>query len=175
MKQLLIKQINQSLTYEELETIAIRCEAILNSRILTPINENNDVFEFLTPAHFIANGPLFTVPETPVDDKLSLKSRWKYLQQTVQAIWKRWVVEYLNNLTLRHKWKKSIYNPKENQLVYITDINTAPLSYPIGRIVSLHSSSDGVIRSVSIKVNKNNTIIRSVNKLILIPDDAIFD
>ena len=110
-------------------------------------------FEFLTPAHFIANGSVFTVPETPVDDKLSLKSKWKYLQQTVQANRKRWVVEYLNNLTLRHKWKKSIYNPKENLLVYITDINTASLSYPIGHIVSLLSSSDGVVRSVSIKVN----------------------
>lgn len=52
------------LNYEELTAILIQIEAILNSRPLTPLNDNPDELESLTPGHFLVGGAL-TAPAEP--------------------------------------------------------------------------------------------------------------
>nr|XP_044249382.1 uncharacterized protein LOC123002819 [Drosophila takahashii] len=59
MKHLLVKKIgNSGLTHEELPTVAIEVEAVLNSRPIAPISEDPNDGEALTPSHFLLGSSL---------------------------------------------------------------------------------------------------------------------
>ncbi|GFY25818.1 integrase catalytic domain-containing protein [Trichonephila clavipes] len=52
-----------NLTYEELLTVTVQIEGILNSRPLCPLLNNVDDFQVLTPAHFLINRSLNSLEE----------------------------------------------------------------------------------------------------------------
>ncbi|GFU71140.1 DUF5641 domain-containing protein [Trichonephila clavipes] len=53
------------LTSEEFETVIIQVEGILNSRPLSPISNDFDNFEVLTPAHFSIGRSINSILEPP--------------------------------------------------------------------------------------------------------------
>ncbi|GFX86851.1 integrase catalytic domain-containing protein [Trichonephila clavipes] len=77
------------LTYEEFETVIIQVEGILNSRPLTPISNDFDNFEVLTPAHFLIGRSINSILEPLVinisDNRLS---RWQRTTKVIQVVWK---------------------------------------------------------------------------------------
>ena len=166
-KTLLYRVIGNSiLTWEEYTTVFNRIEAVLNSRPLCflPSSPNDDM-DYLSPGHFLVGGPILNFPECIIPENISLKCRWQRIRQMTQAFWKRWSNEYLHTLIQRSKWHDNIKNIDVGQVVMITKENTSPLSWPIGRVVSVHPSADGIVRVVSLKTN-NGIKIRPVNKLI---------
>jgi len=54
---------NSLLTFEELCTIFVQIEAVLNSRPLCPMSNDPHDYEILTPGHFIIGEPLNSFPE----------------------------------------------------------------------------------------------------------------
>jgi len=64
MKLLLVKNTGHShLTYEELQTVAVDAEAVVNSRPLAPLSEDPNDGEALTPSHFLVGTTLKSLPE----------------------------------------------------------------------------------------------------------------
>ena len=172
IKNLLYKHLgNTILNYEEMNTILIRIEAIINSRPLEFLSEDSDSSNFLTPAHFLVQGPLIGVPELSVTKQESLKCRWSLVNQTCQFLWNKWHKSYLNNLIQRHKWGKKVDNIQVNQLVYLMDVNSKPNEWPLGRVIQTHPGKDGVVRVVTIRCN-NKEYVRPSNKLIVIDSDS---
>ena len=93
-----------SVNYEELLTIVIEIEGIMNSRPLAYIN--SDVEEILTPGHLLMgkrlldeNGESLT---DIVSDKVQLTKRATYLKAITEHYWKRWKNEYLLELCNTH-------------------------------------------------------------------------
>jgi len=104
---------NACLTHEELNTIIIKIEAVLNSRPLTPISSHPSDMSVLTPDHFLVGEPLCALPESDLTGvpKNRLK-RWQRVAQLSQQIWGRWRLEYLAQLqtlsrSLGETWKYS--------------------------------------------------------------------
>ena len=54
---------NANLTFEELSTVLVEIEAILNSRPIAPLSEDPNDGEALTPAHLLIESALKTIPE----------------------------------------------------------------------------------------------------------------
>lgn len=71
-----------NLTYDELNTILIRIEAVLNSRPLTPCFSDPTDTTPLTPAHFLIGEPTCSLPEPDLtgvpDNRLK---RWQRVTQ----------------------------------------------------------------------------------------------
>ncbi|GFS73204.1 integrase catalytic domain-containing protein [Trichonephila clavipes] len=93
---------NLKMTLEEFLTIITQVEGILNSRPITPLSEDIDDLEVLTPGHFLIGRPITSISEPNLLDKTeNTLSRWQKLTKIVQHIWTKWSLDYLNNLQQR--------------------------------------------------------------------------
>lgn len=159
-----------TLTYEKLYTVLAQIEACLNSRPLTPISNDPNDFQVLTPGHFLIGSPLTTtLDENYQKSPANRLSQWQHLQQMTQHFWKRWSKEYLHQLQQRSKWKTrhaELLQP--GTMVLVQDDLLPPLCWPLGRILETFPGADGLVRSASVKT-ANNTVKRAINKLCILP------
>jgi len=159
----------QVLTYEELETLCVRIEGILNSRPLTPVSMDPQDFTALTPGHFLIGQPLLAVPEENFTEvPMNRLTRWQLLRQLHQSFWKRWAQEYLNTLQGRQKWTAIQDNLKVDDLVIVEAPSQPPSVWRMGRITAVHPGPDETIRVVTIKTQEGE-IKRPVVKVVKLP------
>ena len=143
-----------NLTFEQFYTILIQIEAILNSRPLTPLSNDPNDLEPLTPSHFLIGRKLIALPQRCVEEAANRITQFKRLQQMVQNFWSRWHREYLGSLQTRSKWKSSSHELKSGMMVLIKADNVPPLQWSVGRIIATHPGQDGIVRVVTIKTAK---------------------
>jgi hypothetical protein len=157
-------------TFEEMYTLLTRIEAILNSRPLTPISNDPNDLEPLTPGHFLSPGESLTaVHEGDITEvKTNRLSRWQLVERMRQLFWRRWTREYLSRLQARSKWRNPDTTPAVGSLVLIADDELPPLRWNLARITELHLGKDGLPRVASLKT-KNGATKRSVHKLCVLP------
>lgn len=161
-----------SLVYEDFCTVSVQIEACLNSRPLTPLSNDPNDLQALTPAHFLIGESLSTVPDPSLthipENRLS---KFQRIQTLIQHFWKRWNTEYLSELQVRSKWRvKGDAQIKLGSLVIIKEDNIAPAHWRLGRIIVLHGGSDGVCRVASIRTSFG-VCKRAVGRLCPLPLD----
>lgn len=147
----------------------MQVEACLNSRPMTPMSDDPDDLEPLTPAHFLIGSSLQALPDIEVEDFPSNRlNRFQLIQQKLQLFWSRWRREYLNLLQARTKrWKPAIVVEK-GRLVVIKDDNVPPIRWKMGRIVAVHPGDDNVVRVVTLKT-ATGELKRPVEKICILP------
>lgn len=155
------------LTFEELYTLLTQIEAILNSRPLCSLSD--DDINPLTPAHFIIGEPLTAVPEPNLlDIPPNRLTHWKHIQSMVQGFWKRWQMEYITTLQERSKWQHTKTDVKPGDLVVIKEPNLPPSKWLLGRVQEVTPGPDNRIRVATI-ITKRGTCVRSIAKLAVLP------
>lgn len=160
---------NASLTFEELFTILVQIESILNSRPLTQLSTDPNDLEVLTPAHFLIGRTFTSLPDPDVRDiKLNRLDRYQYLQRLNQQFWNRWSKDYLNSLQQRTKWKQTSKNIEIGAIVLIKEDNLPPFKWMLGRITGVQPGQDGIIRVVTIKC-ASGVLKRAISKLCILP------
>ncbi|GFR00322.1 integrase catalytic domain-containing protein [Trichonephila clavata] len=90
-----------SLMYEELNTVLIEVEAVINSRPLTYVYNDVNEPDPLTPSHFTVGSRLTTLPSPKLNANsinVELTKKWKYRQLLLDHFWKRFFKEYLLEL-----------------------------------------------------------------------------
>ncbi|GFS51732.1 integrase catalytic domain-containing protein [Trichonephila clavipes] len=156
-------------SYEELLTLITQIEAILNSRPLTPLSSDVDDLEVLTPAHFLIGRPITAIVEPSLlqceSNRLNV---WQRITKSVQTIWKRWSLSYLNSLQQRKKWIVNKENLKLGDMVLIREENLPPCKWLLGRVVKIYMGKDKKVRVVDIKTGKG-IYKRSINRLSILP------
>lgn len=168
----LIRVIGQQiLSLEEFITLITRIEGMMNSRPITPLSSDPSDLEALTPGHFLVGGPLMTPLEPDVRSiPLNRLKRWQVVQQFSQHIWARWQKEYLYTLQERNKWINPKRNIEINDLVVIHEDNLPPLSWKLGRVLSVSPGTDGIVRVVHLKT-ASGYLTRPVTKVSVLPMD----
>ncbi|XP_062713425.1 uncharacterized protein LOC134290324 [Aedes albopictus] len=171
-KTQLLKEVgNTTVSYEEMLTLLVQVEMCLNSRPITELSNDPSDLQALTPGHFLVGTNLQAIPEpdlkqTP-DNRLN---RWQLMQKRLQAIWKRWSTEYLQQLQARStKGIKPSINIQAGRLVIIKDDNLPPAQWPLGRITKVHPGPDGVVRVVTLRTGTADSMTRPVAKLAFLP------
>ena len=108
MKQILRKILgNARHTFEEMEVVLKKTQAILNNRPLTYQGEELEE-EAITPNHLIFGHILPQLPDIPDDilEEEDALTRLKYVEQKLNHVWSRWSKEYLIGLREFHKKTK---------------------------------------------------------------------
>ncbi|XP_055605576.1 uncharacterized protein LOC129753754 [Uranotaenia lowii] len=158
-----------TLQFDEMHTVVVQIEAILNSRPLTPISNDPNDFEALTPGHFLIKRPLTAVPEpskeTIPENRLF---RWQRAEDFYERIWKRWSTQYLSDLHSRTKWTRQRDNISVGTMVLLKDEHLPPLKWKLGRVLRVHPGADGNIRVVDIKT-QDSEFSRGIQKVCVLP------
>lgn len=169
-KKHLLKVVGENpVSPEDFTTLLVQVEGCLNSRPLTPMTEDPDDLEPLTPAHFLVGTSLHAIPEPNLEDiPLNRLSQHQLMQRKLQDFWRRWRREYLCQLQARTKrWKPPV--PVEiGKLVVIKDDRLPPMQWRMGRIHELHPGADNVVRVVTVKTS-TGMLTRPVEKLCILP------
>lgn len=161
------------LTFEELYTVLVQVEGIVNSRPLTPkiLLDINDM-NYLTPGHFLTGAPLCSFPEPDVINVPTNRLKfWDQCTQIQQSFWRQWHRQYLVNLQSRPKWRTATPNLQVGTMVIVKDNNVSPLSWPIARIVAVHPGDDGKVRAIDIKTTNGFVMKTSIAKVCVLPID----
>lgn len=91
------------MTFEELTTVLVEIEAIINSRPISPLSSDPNNFEALTPVK--------AIPELPIGyHDIKHLQRRKRITAAKQQFWKNWSVEYMNDMLHRHQWMNYVTN-----------------------------------------------------------------
>lgn len=160
---------NQILTFEELNTLVIRIEGILNSRPLTPLSTDPHDLCALTSGHFLIGQPIMALPENnAINVSMNRLDRRGLIRQCHQSFWKRWTNDYLKTLQQRSKWFTPTPNLEINDLFVVEAPNRPPTEWNMGRIVQVHPGFDGVVRVVTVKT-QDGFFKRPVVKLTKLP------
>lgn len=173
IKTHLVKTVgNSMLTYEELNTLLIQIEGILNSRPLCPQSNNPEEFVALTPAHMLIGEPIVAPIDPCLHNNKPPVKRWNFIQYLQQRFNNSWIKDYSHRLQQRPKWLEGGDCYDIGRLVWVTDDNVPPTFWNLARIVDIPPGKDGHTRVVSL-TNKNRKIFkRPITKIRLLPIPA---
>lgn len=147
------------LTYNQLATLLVKIEGILNSRPLMTLRDDLESGLALTPGHFLVGRPIISRPEdysglNVPDNRLK---QYEILRKLHLDFWKLWQRDYLNELQARGKWCRPHPNLRVGDVVAIKDENLPPTQWRMGRITDVHPGADGLVRIVDIVYNSGQT------------------
>lgn len=159
--------------YQQFVTMLAGIEAILNSRPITPLSDDPDDLQALTPGHFLVSEPLIPPPPFKyVNENDEIGRRlWIERQKMTEHFWKRWENEYLTTLQERKKWRKEKENVRIGQLILLKDENLPPAQWRMGRIIELLPGKDGLVRNILVRTDRT-TLKRPIQKICILPVDV---
>ena len=150
---------------EELLTAIAETEGLMNSRPLTYCSNDPHDEPVLTPNHFLygqAGGQL--APRVTDEIAFNPRNRWRFVQDLVVKVWKRWMKEYLSTLNTRGKWVEQRRDMAVGDVVLMVDQNSLRRSWPLGRVLKVFPGSDGHVRVVRVK-SRGREYTRPITKL----------
>ncbi|XP_055527359.1 uncharacterized protein LOC129719980 [Wyeomyia smithii] len=169
-KRHLLKLVGENpVSPEDFITLLTQVEGCLNSRPLTPMSDDPNDLEPLTPSHFLVGSSLQAIPEPNLESvPFNRLNQWQQMQRNLQEFWRRWRREYLNQLQARQKRWKPPVQIQIGKLVVIQDDNLPPMRWRMGRITAIHPGDDNVVRVVTVKTS-SGVLVRPVEKLCILP------
>ena len=127
-------------------------EQSLNNLPLTSVSSDANNLDALTPNHFLLGNRSTCLPSLNAVDDFSHRKRYARAQAYSNAIWKRWLKEYVPPLNHRCKWKtRADEILKTGDLIWIIDSDSPRGYYPLARILSLRYGKDGIARFAQIQ------------------------
>ena len=153
----------QTLTEEELQTVMVKAEWIMNSRPLTSTSSSDKSVVAITPNQLMGLNTVET--DTSLTEEGDLyRGRWRRVNYVTEQFWKQFNRLYVTTLQQRHKWQDPKAGLKENDIVVVQDNSVGRAYWPVGRIIKIDPSRDRRARSCQVKT-QNGIYARPITKL----------
>ncbi|XP_043263002.1 uncharacterized protein LOC122403513 [Colletes gigas] len=133
-------------------TVLCDCENTLNSRPLTYLSDETNDLKPLTPAMFLRDVKESETPDLDIINQVDLKSRYKYKQELMGHLRRRFRKEYLSQLVMKTRTKES-RELKKGDVVLVGDDNRKRLDWPLARIEELIEGRDNKCRVAVVKMS----------------------
>ncbi|UYV73090.1 hypothetical protein LAZ67_10001791, partial [Cordylochernes scorpioides] len=139
---------------EELLTLMLESEAVVNSRPLTDVPLDPAAPEAITPMHFLIGTSSIGQPPGQFNDAdLRLNKRWRKAQRLADMFWMRWRKEYLPTLQRRTKWHGRIPDVQVGDMVLVLDESLRRGHWPLGIVEKVFPGSDKTIHVAEVKTS----------------------
>ena len=163
----------QTLNDEQLLTLCAEAERVVNSRPLTRASSDVEDDAVITPQDILLPGSGSSCAPPGVFDANDCYVRrwWRQAQYLADVFWRRWLREYLPTLHARQRWHREQRSLKVGDIVVMKDMDTVRGHWPLGRVTSVHTSGDGLVRSVDVKC-RDKVFKRPVTQLCFLEADC---
>ena len=156
IKNSLYKTLHLScLNRDELNTVVIEIEGIMNSRPLTYVSDVPDSVSPLRPVDFLSV-PFPLCTPWVADNGGILGSRWRHRQVVVNRLLRRWKDEYLSSLRRWRGGSRSGKLPLVGDIVLVKE-GSSRRNWPLARVVDVLEGRDGWSRVAVISLRGNLT------------------
>ena len=153
-----------SLDYDELNTVLVETESIINSRPLTYIYGNDQsVSHPLTPSHLINGRQITLLPNDEhfeiISTHKTLTRRQQHHKRLLEQFAKQWRHEYLLSLRERPTAKSANGNPatvRVCDIVILKNDSTSRAIWKLAKVKELLPGNDVKIRAAIVKVPRIN-------------------
>ena len=174
------------ITQNQLETVIVEIEAMLNNRPLTYVSSDLSDPEPLTPSDILYGRRIQSIPfhlEDPEDLSDPLFTSSKDLRRSVdkqkhliQQFWQRWKREYLTGLREFHKASGNNKQVIQRGDVVIVQDDKPRVQWKLAVVEGLIEGRDGMVRAAHIRMDKLKTT-RPIVKLypLEVSDDEVID
>ena len=148
------------LTPVELQTVLFETANICNERPVGLSKPREDgTYSVITPNHLLLGRSGCILPDdAEVASGLPMAARYRLVHHVTDSFWKKWSCEITPGLVVRQKWHKKSRNLCIGDLVMIHESSPIKAKYKLGIVDDVHSSTDGCVRSVTVRyvlVQKN--------------------
>lgn len=161
------------LTHEVLTTFIAEVSAIVNGRPIVPVSTDPESPQILSQSTLLTQKT--DSIKQPYQEYGSLKdlyrSQWKCIQALADQFWGAWKKEYLQTLQKRRKWTTEKPNIQEQDIVLLKDSLVARNDWPVGIVDRVMPSSDGKVRKVIVRINRDGTTssyTRPISELVVL-------
>ena len=165
-----------SLTHDELNTILVEVESVINSRPLTYVfNDSEGIDYSLSPSHLIYGRKVGNIPNVGHFETIStcesLSRRARHHQTLLRHFTNQWRRQYLLGLRESHSSTRTskVKPVKVGDVVILRDELTKRVFWRLGIVTELLTGKDGLTRAAIVRtVNSERTQLlrRSVKHLI---------
>lgn len=146
---------------ETLSSFLIEVENVVNARPLTHVAVDKDSKDCLTPNHFLIGESNGMPPLGHFEKSGEMGPRqWRFAQMLSDHFWRRWVEEYLPDLTRRTKWFQRTKPLGVGDLVFVIDSGEFRNHWRRGVIVAVKTGRDGQVRSATVRMANGKTLDR---------------
>uniref|UniRef100_A0A182W8D1 DUF5641 domain-containing protein n=1 Tax=Anopheles minimus TaxID=112268 RepID=A0A182W8D1_9DIPT len=160
---------SKKLSEEILNNLLVEIENTVNSRPLTHVPIDHDSAPALTPNHFLLGSSNGTKPLVQLEDcGPNLRQNWSTSQIMANQFWKRWLTDYLPEITRRSKWFTTTPPIKIDDVVLIADPRLPRNCWPKGRVIATKISGDGQVRAATVKTATGAKYERPAAKLAIL-------
>ena len=141
-------------------------EHALNARPLTPIRADPSDLGAITPNHFLFGIQATRIPSIIGVDEFDHRKRYARTQSYANAIWARWIKEYVPALNRRSKWQTPAeQHLKVSNLVWTVEESKPSDYYPTALIEELRYGSESVVHSAVVRTS-SGSLVRPLVKLV---------
>ena len=152
-----------TMSFAELDTALAEASYLVNCRPMQP-NPAMGEDSFICPNDIIMGRSDKAPAEGEFFDNRFTR-RVSHIKRLTEEFWKKWSQSYYQTLVKYHKWKLKTRNAEPGDVVLVLDKEGPKGKFALGRISSVKTDEDGVVRTVTIKYK----IDKSDQKNLLIP------
>ena len=139
------------LTYSELQTVLYEVANLLNERPIGRHPTSPEDGTYLSPNDLLLGRSTSKVPNGPFKESLNPNHRFEFVQQIIEAFWKKWTRDYFPSLLVQKKWHNSQRNVQIGDIVLLQDSNQVRGNWKLAKVSKVFPGIDGKVRNVEVE------------------------
>ena len=181
-KKLLLKQMHRvPFNIDEISTVLVEVESIINDRPLSYFAEQDPAFTIITPSILMYGRVINALPAwgslrkgVALLGKNFPSERAKLMEKWLGQFWEAWRRQYINSLQENRNYRCRGSTPRIDQVVLLVDPNVKRGFWKMGKVSKLFQGRDGRVRAATVKT-ADGEFQRAIQSLVPLEWDLFHD
>ena len=157
IKKTLTVSINENiLTFSELQTVMFEAGNLVNERPIGRHPTSPDEGTYICPNDLLLGRCTSRVPSGPFKQSANLRQIFEFVQNIIDAFWKKWTRDFFPNLIIRQKWHSEHRNLVQGDFLLIQDSNLVRGQWKLGKVSKTYQGNDRKVRKVEVQYKNLN-------------------